>query len=274
MVEAWWNRNSAIGRLAVHDPARRLARRPSTGTASWAAPRSGLRARPPLPLAQLPTTTAPASRATCSSTSSPASTSSRARWGPPHHGHGRAPVLEGRPRRCRTSCSASSTTRRPTRTPSSRSRCGSTSRTAAGGEEAFRFVGREGIISIGRDGVTITRATPTRSPATRSTPSRRPSQETFLKEYRKKYPETNAPSSAPAARRGSGRPRVQRAGRTTRELHRRRAHTQARGRGRRLRLRAAGPALLCNQSYFEGKPVLWDAKAMKVGAMTRTTSGA
>ena len=36
LVEAWVDRNSAIGRVAVLDPARRFARRPSIGIASWA----------------------------------------------------------------------------------------------------------------------------------------------------------------------------------------------------------------------------------------------
>jgi hypothetical protein len=133
----------------------------------------------------------------------------------------------------------------------------------AGENAGFRFVGSEGVITLS-GGVTVTRRQKPAEPCYTIGAFPKQVQDAFLKEYRAKYPEnrrriaetTEHTYSAPrdysdtydhfsnffeACR--TGKPVIEDA---------------------TFGFRAAGPALLSNTSYFEGRAVKWDPEAMKV----------
>jgi predicted dehydrogenase len=135
---------------------------------------------------------------------------------------------------------------------------------SGGGEEAFRFVGSEGVLSLGRETVTVTRRPPTREPGHSIKTFPKAVQDAFLKDYKAKYP---------------GLDREMRA--TREEVHRlppdyndtdhHLANFIAAVRTRTpvvedaaFGLRAAGPALLCNTSLAEKRAVQWDPVNMRV----------
>ena len=62
----------------------------------------------------------------------------------------------------------------------------------AGGEDAFRFVGPDGIMGLGRDGITITKRDPDKEPGYTIDTFPKSIQDAYLTEYRKKYPEKKA----------------------------------------------------------------------------------
>ncbi len=132
----------------------------------------------------------------------------------------------------------------------------------AGGEEGFRFVGSEGVLSLGGDGITLTRRNPEKEPGYTIGTFPQKLQDDFLKGYRQRYPEKLDevnPSKVErfTAPRGysdhrdhfknfiascrSGKPAYQDAA---------------------FGLRAAGPAVLSNLSPFERRPVAWDPETM------------
>jgi predicted dehydrogenase len=59
----------------------------------------------------------------------------------------------------------------------------------AGGEEGFRFVGSGGVMSLGGDGITLTSRIPEREPGYTIGTFSQKMQDEFLKDYRQKYPE-------------------------------------------------------------------------------------
>jgi predicted dehydrogenase len=133
----------------------------------------------------------------------------------------------------------------------------------AGGEDAFRFVGPEGILSIARDGVTVTRREPEKEPGYTIDTFPKALQDAFLEDYRKKYPE---------------RKRELRSGREEKyqppqDYNETEHHTANFVESVRTRtpavedsvfgLRAAGPALLCNASQREKRAVAWDPEALR-----------
>jgi len=67
----------------------------------------------------------------------------------------------------------------------------------AGGEDAFRFVGPEGIMSLGRDGITITKRDPDKEPGYTIDTFPKAIQDAYLAEYHKKYPETKPLATVP-----------------------------------------------------------------------------
>jgi predicted dehydrogenase len=133
----------------------------------------------------------------------------------------------------------------------------------AGGEDAFRFVGPDGIMSLGRDGITITKRDPDKEPGYTIDTFPKAIQDAYLTEYRKKYPES--------------KPQM-RTGREERFLpppdyNETDAHTANFVDAVRTRkpvvedavfgLRAAGPALLCNLSQKERRPISWNPETMR-----------
>jgi predicted dehydrogenase len=131
----------------------------------------------------------------------------------------------------------------------------------AGDNSAFRFVGPEGVLTIGGDSVTLAHRPYPKEPGHTSDTFAKATQEAFMKEYRAKYPDR------PQLRPGhdeifTAPPRYD-----STEDHFRTFFEAMRSRrpvveDAAFGLRAAGPALLANHSYFENRPIGWDADKM------------
>jgi predicted dehydrogenase len=131
----------------------------------------------------------------------------------------------------------------------------------AGDNSAFRFVGPEGVLTIGGDSVTLARRPYPKEPGQTSDTFAKATQEAFMKDYRAKYPDR------PQLRPGhdevyTAPPRYE-----STEDHFRNFFEAIRTRrpvveDAAFGMRAAGPALLANHSYFENRPIGWDAEKM------------
>ena len=135
---------------------------------------------------------------------------------------------------------------------------------SGGGEEGFRFVGSEGVMNLGRDSVTLSRRAPLKEPGHTIKTFPRAMQEAFLKEYTAKYPGADREMRA-------SRDEVFRNPPDYSDTDHHLANFIAAVRSRTpvvedpaFGLRAAGPALLCNQSLAERRPVGWDPVGMRV----------
>jgi predicted dehydrogenase len=135
---------------------------------------------------------------------------------------------------------------------------------ATGGEETFRFIGPEGILAINRDNITLTRREPEKEPGYTINTFPKKVQDAYLKEYRAKYPERKHDL------RGS-REEVFRPPRDYSDHDHHWANFIEAVRTRKppvedavFGLRAAGPALLCNMSQREKRPLGWDPVAMRI----------
>lgn len=134
----------------------------------------------------------------------------------------------------------------------------------AGESEGFRFVGPEGVMSVSGDGITLARALADPEPGYTIETLPKAMQEAFLKEHRVKYPELKR--ELPSAREEAYEPP-----RGYKDLDHHLANFIEAVRNRTpafedavFGLRAAGPALLCNQSQREKRPIAWDAERMRV----------
>ena len=133
----------------------------------------------------------------------------------------------------------------------------------SGGEEAFRFVGPEGILSVNRDNITVARREPDKEPGYSIGTFPKALQDAYLKEYRAKYPENKR--ELRGAREEVFTPPK---GYSDHEHHLANFIEAVRTRKPPVEdavfgLRAAGPALLCNQSHRERRPIGWDPVAMR-----------
>jgi predicted dehydrogenase len=134
----------------------------------------------------------------------------------------------------------------------------------AGESSGFRFVGSEGILTIGH-GVTVTKTPRETEPGYTIDTFAKATQEQFLKQYREKYPEQHVTADAI-------RPEVEDKylpppGYSDHLEHHRVFINAVRTRKPVVEdavfgFRAAGPALLSNVSYFEKRVCLWDPKTM------------
>jgi predicted dehydrogenase len=134
----------------------------------------------------------------------------------------------------------------------------------AGETSGFRFVGSEGILTVGT-GVTVARQPREVEPGHTIETFPKAVQEEFLKQYREKYPQQRATADAirPKAEEQYLPPRGY-----NDHLDHHRVFVEA-VRARKpvvedsvFGLRAAGPALLSNISYFEQRVVNWDPATM------------
>ena len=136
----------------------------------------------------------------------------------------------------------------------------------AGESEGFRFVGNDGVMSIGWDGVTLAKQAPDAAPGYTIQTFPKAAQDAFLEEYRAKYPD------AKRALRGVSEQRFERPeGYSDLDDHLGNFVESVRSRTPSVEdaafgFRAAGPALLCNQSQREHRPIGWDPEAMRVFA--------
>jgi predicted dehydrogenase len=139
----------------------------------------------------------------------------------------------------------------------------------AGESQAFRFVGPEGVLTIGGGAVTLTRRPQSKEPGETADTFSKATQEAFLKEYREKYPDQ--PALRPRSEEVYAAPQ----GYSDSYDHFRVFFDAVRSRQPVLEdatfgLRAGGPAVLANHSYFEGRLIGWDPERMKRGNPGRT----
>ncbi|MBI1895740.1 MAG: Gfo/Idh/MocA family oxidoreductase [Acidobacteria bacterium] len=130
----------------------------------------------------------------------------------------------------------------------------------------FRFVGSEGVMTTSMNSLTLATTPSEAEPGYMIETFPKAIQEQFLEDYRKKYPEQRATAD-------SIRPLTEQrftppASHNAHREHHRTFWTSVRSRKPVLEdavfgLRAAGPALLCNTSYFEKRICVWDPEAMK-----------
>jgi predicted dehydrogenase len=139
---------------------------------------------------------------------------------------------------------------------------------ADGGGEGteFRFIGNEGMMTIGGGGVSLTKRQPEREPGMTIESFPEAIQKQYLEEYRKKYP----------SRKGTDRMQstaleTYSVGRNYNDTFDHFATFFASVRSRQpvledavFGLRAAGPALLGNLSYFNKRPYLWNPDTMRL----------
>ena len=131
----------------------------------------------------------------------------------------------------------------------------------AGDAYVFRFVGPEGVLTIGDNSVTLSRRPAAREPGQTAESFAKATQDAYMKEYRVKYPDK--PELQPRADETYAAP--QRYNST--EDHFRNFFDAMRTRRPVVEdavfgLRAAGPALLANLSYFESRAIGWNADKM------------
>ena len=131
----------------------------------------------------------------------------------------------------------------------------------AGDNTTFRFVGPEGVLTIGDNSVTLSRRPPTKEPGQTSDTFAKATETAFMKEYRAKYPDR--PELQPRNDETYAAPPRY----NSTEDHFRNFFDAVRTRRPVVEdavfgLRAAGPALLANHSYFENRQIGWDAEKM------------
>jgi predicted dehydrogenase len=129
----------------------------------------------------------------------------------------------------------------------------------------FRFIGSEGIMTIG-NGVTVSRTPREAEPGYTIDTFTEATQKEFLKDYREKYPEQRP--SADAMRPNDDEKFLPPPGYSDHLDHHKNFIQAVRTRKPVIEdptfgFRAAGPALLANLSYFEQKECKWDPVNMK-----------
>jgi predicted dehydrogenase len=140
----------------------------------------------------------------------------------------------------------------------------------AGDSSTFRFVGSEGVLTIDGQSLTLSRNPRPAEPGYTIDTFTKATQEQFLKEYRAKYPDAG-PQLQPGASELFRAPRNY----NDTEHHFRNFFASIQQGAPMVEdavfgLRAAGPAVVCNLSYFEGRPFQWDPVAMKVVGASAT----
>lgn len=131
----------------------------------------------------------------------------------------------------------------------------------AGDSYVFRFVGPEGVLTIGDNTVTLSRRPPAKEPGQTADTFAKATQDAFMKEYRAKYPDR--PELQPRSDETYAAP----ARYNSMDDHFRNFFDAVRARrpvveDAAFGLRAAGPALLANHSFFENRAIGWDAEKM------------
>lgn len=132
-----------------------------------------------------------------------------------------------------------------------------------GGEEGFRFVGSEGVMTIGR-GVTVSRKPLPKEPGLSINTFPKSMQDAIQKGYRAKYPENlkelNSTKEEIYVPPQGYNDQVDHLANFLEAVRTRKPVVEEAIFG----FRAAGPALLTNVSYFDGRSYQWDPEAMKV----------
>lgn len=132
----------------------------------------------------------------------------------------------------------------------------------------FRFVGSEGVMTTSMSGVTLSTVPPESEPGFTIGTFPKAVQEEFMRQYRAKYPHSRP--SADAMRPEKEDTFNPPAGYNAHLEHHRVFYDAVRSRKRPVEdavfgFRAAGPALLGNVSYFEKRVCTWDPNSMTAG---------
>jgi predicted dehydrogenase len=132
--------------------------------------------------------------------------------------------------------------------------------------QGFRFVGSEGVLTLGND-VTVSKIPTQSEPGHTAETFSKAMRDQYLREYRQKYPVSKANSDGmrPISEQTYRAP----AGYDAWLEHHRNFLTAVRSRKPVVEdavfgFRAAGPALLSNVSYFEERVCRWDPEAMRM----------
>ena len=131
-----------------------------------------------------------------------------------------------------------------------------------GNDQAFRFIGPDGMLTIGNGNVTLSRRPRPKDPGTTADTFAKATQEAYMKEHRGKYPEQA--ELVPTNEEVYAAP----AGYNESIEHFKTFFDAIRARRRVVEdatfgYRAAAPALLTNESFFQAKPIGWDPDRMK-----------
>ncbi len=138
---------------------------------------------------------------------------------------------------------------------------------AGGGESSgFRFIGSEGMLTLGRD-LTLSKVPNEAEPGNTAGTFAKATAAEFLQQYRQKYPAR--PSNADSLRPQAEERFVAPASHDAWLEHHRAFLASVRSRKALVEdatfgFRAAGPAVLSNVSYFEERVCRWDPDAMKM----------
>ena len=132
----------------------------------------------------------------------------------------------------------------------------------AGENQAFRFVGPDGVITIGGSSVTVAKNPRPKEPGYTIDTFPLATQESILREYREKYnmqPQLRPGTEEVFAAPGGYYDGYDHFVTFFEAMKARKPVTEDAVFG----FRAAAPALLTNDSYFEGQPISWDPEGMK-----------
>ncbi|HEX2338845.1 MAG TPA: Gfo/Idh/MocA family oxidoreductase [Vicinamibacterales bacterium] len=132
----------------------------------------------------------------------------------------------------------------------------------SGEGQAFRFVGPDGVITIGGGSVTLARRQRPKEPGHSADTFSKAMEEEFMKQYRTQYPER------PELRTGAEEVFMAPREYSDSVEHFRTFFNAMRSRQPVIEdatfgLRAGGPAVLANHSFFEGRAINWDPEKMK-----------
>jgi len=132
-----------------------------------------------------------------------------------------------------------------------------------GDNSGLRFVGSEGVMTVSNE-VTLSKQTRPADPGFTIDTFAKATQEHFMKGYRSRYPDAGPQLLPPLDVETYRVPRDY----NDTEHHFRNFIASIRDKAPMVEdavfgLRAAGPAVVCNLSYFENKPYSWDPEAMK-----------
>ena len=131
----------------------------------------------------------------------------------------------------------------------------------AGDSYVFRFVGPDGVLTIGDNAVTLSRRQPSKEPGETSDTFAKTTRQTFLDDYRATYPERSelrARNDEVFAAPGRYNSTDDHFRNFFEAVRTRRPVVEDAVFG----LRATGPALLANHSYFENRAIGWDTEKM------------
>jgi predicted dehydrogenase len=131
-----------------------------------------------------------------------------------------------------------------------------------GDNSGLRFVGSEGVMTVSNE-LTLSKQTRSKEPGFTIDTFPKTTQEQFMTEYRSKYGDAG-PQLLPLEVETYRVPRDY----NDTEHHFRNFFASIRSQAPMVEdavfgLRAAGPAVVCNLSYFENRPYAWDPEAMK-----------